>query len=145
MTAFLVLAHHVAQRQTFAAVRRPCQNHTTATGKPEHRSSVGSEPSEQLAPVERRGRGSRQSAASTAVARSSVAPSSECHGVPSLSWLPTSGPAKGEQGDRDVVVTVRTKFDGTDPDEFEMTDIELTEPASGFGISTSKNAGYPWK
>jgi hypothetical protein len=37
MTRFLLLARHVAQRQTFAAVRRPCQNHTTATGKPEHR------------------------------------------------------------------------------------------------------------
>jgi hypothetical protein len=49
------------------------------------------------------------------------------------------------EGNRDVVVTVRTKFDGTDPDELEMTDTELTEPTSGFGIATSKNAGYPWK
>lgn len=49
------------------------------------------------------------------------------------------------EGDRDVVVAVRVTFGGTDPDEFEITDVELTEPVSGFGISPSKNAGYPWK
>jgi len=36
-------------------------------------------------------------------------------------------------------------FDGTDADEFEIRDIELTEPTKGFGIPTSKMAGYPWK
>jgi hypothetical protein len=49
------------------------------------------------------------------------------------------------RGHRTVRLAVRATFSGTDPDEFEIAEVELTEPTSGFGISTSKNAGYPWK
>lgn len=42
-------------------------------------------------------------------------------------------------------MTVKATFDGTDEDQFEIDDIELTDPSSGFGVSTSRMAGYPWK
>lgn len=42
-------------------------------------------------------------------------------------------------------MTVKATFDGTDENEFDINDIELSDPSSGFGISTSRMAGYPWK
>lgn len=49
------------------------------------------------------------------------------------------------EGEHDLVVSVHATFDGVDSDVFEISHTELTDPPSGFGIATSKNAGYPWK
>jgi len=40
---------------------------------------------------------------------------------------------------------VQVNFDGVDPDEFEIDDVELVEPTGDQSVSTSKSAGYPWK
>jgi hypothetical protein len=44
-----------------------------------------------------------------------------------------------------IIVEVQVNFDGVDPDEFEIDDVELVEPTGDQSVSTSKSAGYPWK
>lgn len=49
------------------------------------------------------------------------------------------------QGEDHLVVEVRAILEGLDPDEFDIDDIDLIEPARGYGIATSRMEGYPWK
>jgi hypothetical protein len=45
----------------------------------------------------------------------------------------------------DLVVEVRVTFEGMDPQEFEIDEIDLVEPSRGYGINTADMEGYPWK
>jgi hypothetical protein len=45
----------------------------------------------------------------------------------------------------ELLVDVRVTFEGTDPGKFRIENVDLVEPARGYGITTPELEGYPWK